>query len=151
MVEAVGAAYWPTYFGKIRDCLRPDGIAALQVITIADRFFDAYRKSSDFIQHYIFPGGMLPSPAALGEEARRAGLERTAWHGFGEDYARTLALWRERFEAAWHDIAAQGFDDRFRRIWRYYLAYCEAGFRTGSIDVVQLALRPRPGVADGAG
>jgi cyclopropane-fatty-acyl-phospholipid synthase len=140
MFEAVGEEYWPDYFAKIRQCLKPGGKAGLQIITIADRSFASYRKRADFIQRYIFPGGMLPSPAALRQQVAQAGL---TWAGnleFGLDYAETLKLWRERFRAAWPDINAQGFDERFRRMWEYYLSYCEAGFRAGNIDVTQLTL-----------
>jgi cyclopropane-fatty-acyl-phospholipid synthase len=140
MFEAVGEEYWPDYFGKIRQCLKPGGKAGLQIITIADRSFASYRKRADFIQRYIFPGGMLPSPTALRQQVAQAGL---TWAGnleFGLDYAETLKLWRERFRAAWPDISAQGFDERFRRMWEYYLSYCEAGFRAGNIDVTQLTL-----------
>ena len=141
MFEAVGEAYWPAYFGKLREVLKPDGVAGLQIITIADAYFDAYRRSADFIQQYIFPGGMLPSNAALARQTRAVGLEITRRVAFGHHYARTLGLWGERFENAWECVRCQGFDERFRRLWRYYLGYCEAGFRTGSTDVVQLALR----------
>ncbi|MEP0707240.1 MAG: cyclopropane-fatty-acyl-phospholipid synthase family protein [Parvibaculum sp.] len=140
MFEAVGEEYWPDYFGKIRQCLKPGGKAGLQIITIADRSFASYRKRADFIQRYIFPGGMLPSPTVLRQQVAQAGL---TWAGnleFGLDYAETLKLWRERFRAAWPDISAQGFDERFRRMWEYYLSYCEAGFRAGNIDVTQLTL-----------
>ncbi len=142
MFEAVGERFWPTYFRTLRERMLPGGAAGLQLITIADRYFEAYRRNVDFIQAYIFPGGMLPSPAALDREAARAGLVRSSEIGFGESYARTLALWNERFHVAWPTIVRLGFDERFRRIWTYYLAYCEAGFRTRSIDVVQTVLRP---------
>ncbi len=142
MMEAVGEAYWPTFFGKLRERLAPGGIAGLQVITVADRHFEAYRQSPDFIQRYIFPGGMLPSPRALARAYGAAGLQEVEREAFGRHYARTLGHWHARFQAAWQDIARQGFDERFKRIWTYYLAYCEAGFRSGSIDVVQTALRP---------
>ncbi len=142
MFEAVGERYWPTFFAKLRSSLTPDGRAGLQMITLADRHFADYRRSPDFIQRYVFPGGMLPSPTALAREYAAAGLEPVTTEAFGADYARTLGIWRERFQAAWHDITGLGFDERFRRIWHYYLAYCEAGFRTGSIDVVQTVLRP---------
>lgn len=141
MFEAVGEAYWPTFFKKVSSTLVPGGVAGLQIITIADRHFESYRRGSDFIQQYIFPGGMLPSTGALAEHTRRVGLEITRKVAFGGDYARTLALWGERFETAWDGIRQLGFDERFRRVWRYYLGYCEAGFRSGSTDVVQLALR----------
>jgi len=142
MFEAVGERFWPTYFATLRERLLPDGAAGLQLIIIADRYFDAYRRNVDFIQAYIFPGGMLPSPAALDRQAAQAGLARTSELGFGLSYARTLAIWNERFQAAWPKVRELGFDERFRRIWTYYLAYCEAGFRTGAIDVVQTVLRP---------
>ena len=142
MFEAVGERFWPAYFATLRERLLPGGAAGLQLITIADRYFEAYRRNVDFIQAYIFPGGMLPSSGALDRQAARAGLERTSEIGFGDSYARTLALWNERFQAAWPSICELGFDERFRRIWTYYLAYCEAGFRTRSIDVIQTVLRP---------
>lgn len=140
MFEAVGERYWPAYFGKIQEVLAPGGRAGLQIITIQDDLFESYRHRADFIQKYIFPGGMLPSERRLKEETSRAGL---AWAGvsrFGEHYADTLAEWAQRFEAAWSDIASLGFDERFRRLWRFYLSYCEAGFRTGRTDVIQLSL-----------
>ena len=142
MFEAVGERFWPAYFRTLQERLLPDGAAGLQLITIADRYFEAYRRNVDFIQAYIFPGGMLPSPAALDREAAKAGLVRTAELGFGPSYARTLALWNERFQQAWPRVREAGFDERFRRIWTYYLAYCQAGFETGAIDVVQTVLRP---------
>jgi cyclopropane-fatty-acyl-phospholipid synthase len=146
MFEAVGERYWPTFFSALRERLAPGGRAALQVITIADRFFDSYRRNVDFIQRYIFPGGMLPSPGVLAREIGRAGLALVRQECFGLHYAQTLAEWNRRFQAAWPDIArmpseaAAGFDQRFKRMWEYYLAYCEAGFRAASIDVAQLAL-----------
>jgi cyclopropane-fatty-acyl-phospholipid synthase len=142
MFEAVGERFWPAYFDAVRERLLPGGLAGLQLITIADRYFEAYRRNVDFIQAYIFPGGMLPSPSALDRQAANAGLVRTSELGFGESYARTLAIWNERFQQAWPSVCELGFDERFRRIWTYYLAYCEAGFRTRSIDVVQTVLRP---------
>jgi cyclopropane-fatty-acyl-phospholipid synthase len=140
MFEAVGEKYWPAYFGKIRSVLAPGGRAGLQIITIRDHDFESYRRRADFIQKYIFPGGMLPSEQRLREETSRAGL---GWDGasrFGQDYADTLAQWLRNFDSAWEGIAPLGFDERFRRLWRFYLAYCEAGFRTGRTDVIQLAL-----------
>lgn len=139
MIEAVGEEYWPIFFGKLAECLAPGGRAALQAITIDETLFPRYRRSADFIQKYVFPGGMLPSAAALRREGERAGL---AWLGadrFGTHYADTLAAWRRRFHAAWDRIAALGFDERFKRLWTYYLAYCEGGFRAGNIDVRQVA------------
>lgn len=140
MFEAVGERYWPTYFGKLADVLKPGGKAGLQIITIAEAGFPAYRRGVDFIQRYIFPGGMLPSASVLKDQIRRAGLTLNGETAFGLDYARTLAIWRERFLQAWPEIARQGFDERFRRMWEYYLAYCEGGFRAGYIDVVQTSL-----------
>jgi cyclopropane-fatty-acyl-phospholipid synthase len=140
MFEAVGERHWPTYFGKVRDCLEPGGRAALQIITIADRWFDSYRRGVDFIQRYIFPGGMLPSMTALAQHCARAGLAIDRSDFYGQHYARTLAAWNQRFQAAWHELEPMGFDRRFKRMWEFYLAYCEAGFRAGSIDVVQTSL-----------
>ncbi len=140
MLEAVGEKYWPLYFAMLRDRLVPGGRAALQVITIDDRLYDAYRNDVDFIQRYIFPGGHLPSPSRLREPVRGAGLEWQGAERIGLHYARTLKIWGRSFEAAWPDILLLGFDERFRRMWRYYLAYCEAGFKTGRIDVLQAAL-----------
>ena len=141
MLEAVGERFWPVYFDRLQNRLAPGGVAALQVITIADRMFDAYRRGTDFIQRYVFPGGMLPSPEVLRAHTAQAGLVWRDDHGFGEDYARTLAAWRDRFLGAWDEIHPLGFDQRFQRLWRYYLAYCEAGFRSGTIDVKQIALQ----------
>ncbi len=140
MFEAVGEAYWPTFFGKLESVLAPGGLAGLQIITIADDLFEGYRRRPDFIQKYIFPGGMLPSDKRLREETARAGLAWRSCEGFAQDYARTLSEWGERFEAVWPEVSKLGFDDRFRRLWRYYLGYCEAGFRTGRTDVVHLTL-----------
>ncbi|MES2722594.1 MAG: cyclopropane-fatty-acyl-phospholipid synthase family protein [Pseudomonadota bacterium] len=140
MFEAVGERYWPTYFNKIHQLLKPGGRAGLQIITIQDELFEGYRKRADFIQKYIFPGGMLPSESRLKAETTRAGLTWTGISRFGPDYADTLAEWSERFDARWDDIKGDGFDEKFRRIWRFYLSYCDAGFRTGRTDVVQLGL-----------
>ncbi|WP_235830224.1 SAM-dependent methyltransferase [Algihabitans albus] len=140
MFEAVGEKYWPAYFAKVQESLRPGGRAALQVITIADGFFERYRRGADFIQRYIFPGGMLPSPSVLRQEITTAGLRWVDDHGYGRHYERTLADWHERFDAAWPQLTTLGFDSYFQRMWKYYLAYCEAGFATGRIDVRQLTL-----------
>ncbi len=140
MFEAVGEQYWPAYFSKVRDCLTPGGLAGLQIITIDDRSFESYRKGVDFIQRYVFPGGMLPSPSALKRQVSQAGLSWKTNVEFGLDYAETLARWRDRFQSAWPEIREMGFDERFRRLWDFYLAYCEAGFRTGNVDVTQLTL-----------
>ena len=140
MFEAVGEAYWPTFFAVLRERLAVGGVAAMQVITIEEARFPVYRRYADFIQRYIFPGGMLPTASALSREISRAGLRLTDRITFGASYARTLALWHERFQQAWPQIKAMGFDERFKRTWEYYLAYCEAGFRAGSIDVCQIRL-----------
>lgn len=140
MFEAVGERYWPAYFGAIRDRLTPGGRAGLQIITIRDELFDDYRRRPDFIQKHIFPGGMLPSEQRLRAETDSAGLSWAGIGRFGQHYADTLAEWAHRFEAAWDEIRPLGFDERFRRLWRFYLSYCEAGFRTGRTNVVQLTL-----------
>lgn len=140
MFEAVGEKYWPAYFGKIAEVLSPGGRASLQIITIQDELFDDYRRRADFIQRYIFPGGMLISEARLRAETEAAGLTWTGITRFGQHYADTLAEWTRRFDAAWDDIRQLGFDERFRRLWGFYLAYCEAGFRTERTNVIQLGL-----------
>jgi cyclopropane-fatty-acyl-phospholipid synthase len=141
MFEAVGEAYWPTFFEKVHAVLAPGGRAGLQIITIADHLFDGYRRRPDFIQKYIFPGGMLPSQSRLQAEIRRAGLVWDRSYGFAPDYARTLNTWATRFQSAWPEISRMGFDERFRRLWLYYLGYCEAGFTTGRTDIIHLSLR----------
>ncbi|MDJ1465072.1 cyclopropane-fatty-acyl-phospholipid synthase family protein [Nitratireductor sp. GZWM139] len=140
MFEAVGEENWPLYFARVRDLLVEDGRALLQVITIDETRFDHYRRNADFIQKYIFPGGMLPSPAAFINAAGTAGMAVVDELRFGPDYATTLAEWETRFRASWEKIEALGFDERFYRMWLYYLAYCRTGFRTGRIDVVQFEL-----------
>ncbi len=140
MFEAVGEKYWPTYFQTIHDRLKPDGRAGLQIITIQDELFEGYRRRADFIQRYIFPGGMLISESRLRQETGRAGLAWSEPDRFGLDYAATLAIWKQRFGAAWDEIRRLGFDERFRSIWEFYLSYCEAGFRTGRTDVIQIGL-----------
>ncbi len=135
MIEAVGEQYWPVYFKAIHDRLVDGGHAVVQAITICEKRYEAYRSSVDFIQRYIFPGGMLPTPTIISEQAKQAGLVASCAETFGQSYAKTLAIWRQRFLAHWPSIMPQGFDERFRRMWEYYLAYCEAGFRNGTIDV----------------
>ncbi|MEO1249978.1 MAG: cyclopropane-fatty-acyl-phospholipid synthase family protein [Pseudomonadota bacterium] len=137
MIEAVGEKYWPTYFAALRDRLVEGGRAGIQAITIRQDMFDTYRRSPDFIQRHIFPGGMLPTRDILSDLGAHTGLPLVSERAFGLDYARTLEQWRERFEAAWPTLTPLGFDERFRRLWTYYLHYCEAGFRGGSIDVHQ--------------
>ena len=138
MIEAVGEHFWPHYFSQLRDRLLPGGLVGLQAITIQDRFFQTYRREVDFIQRYVFPGGMLPSPEVLKSLGERFGVPVIRERVFGQDYARTLATWRNNFRAAWPNLTPLGFDDRFRRLWEYYLAYCEAGFLSGNIDVRQV-------------
>lgn len=140
MFEAVGERYWPVFFDKLAAVLKPGGLAGLQVITIDDRYFETYRRGVDFIQRYVFPGGMLPSPSVFAARAAQAGLKQGATVCFGQDYAVTVDRWRQCFSDRWATIEPLGFDERFRRLWNYYLSYCEAGFRTGSIDVMQTVL-----------
>ena len=140
MFEAVGEKYWPVYFDTLRRCLKPGRSATLQIITIADHRWEIYRASVDFIQKYIFPGGMLPSPSILRQEARRAGLSVQGSMEFGESYSRTLRLWHETFNARWDEVVRHGFDDRFRRMWNFYLASCAAAFHGGNCDVTQITL-----------
>ncbi|MGB6536688.1 MAG: cyclopropane-fatty-acyl-phospholipid synthase family protein [Xanthobacteraceae bacterium] len=135
MIEAVGERYWPVYFAKLRESLHQGGVAVLQAITIAEQRFAAYRSRPDFIQRRIFPGGMLPTRSIIEQEAARAGLKLVHHESFGDSYAKTLAEWRGRFKRACPYIQESGFDDRFRRLWEYYLAYCEVGFRLGTVDV----------------
>jgi cyclopropane-fatty-acyl-phospholipid synthase len=142
MLEAVGEAYWPAYFDTLARGLTPEGLAVLQVITIAEDRFQAYRRDSDFIQKHVFPGGFLPTKTALRVEAERAGLRLKETQCFGHSYALTLAAWRRRFVERWPDIAALGFDNRFRNKWEYYLCYCEAGFLEGWIDVGLYVFEP---------
>jgi cyclopropane-fatty-acyl-phospholipid synthase len=143
MLEGVGERYWPVFFARLRDVVKPGGRIGIQAITIADHYFDAYRKGCDFIQRHVFPGGMLPSPAVLERETARAGLVETDRHTFGADYGRTLDEWNRRFQAAWSEVRELGFDDRFKRLWEYYLAYCAAGFKVGFTDVLQIGLTRR--------
>ncbi|MGD8206790.1 MAG: cyclopropane-fatty-acyl-phospholipid synthase family protein, partial [Thiohalocapsa sp.] len=144
MFEAVGEAYWPVYMDRIRSRLRPGGRAALQVITIDASMFDDYKASPDFIQQYIFPGGMLPTVERFDRAAADAGLAIVARSFHAADYARTLAAWRARFEARLDEVRALGYDERFIRMWRYYLSYCEAGFLDERINVMQVALAHDP-------
>ena len=141
MFEAVGETYWPIFFRTLASQLKPGGRACIQTITISEAIFPQYRRGTDFIQQYIFPGGMLPSQTAFAEQARRVGLEVVDTLAFGQDYATTLALWRERYLARLEAVRGQGFDKRFTLLWEFYLAYCEAGFAQQTIDVVQFTLR----------
>ncbi len=141
MIEAVGERYWPDYFATLKRHVAPGGSALVQAIVIADDMFDGYRRRPDFIQTYVFPGGMLLSPASLREQCRLAGLKVAELYSFGLDYARTLETWLGRFDHVADQVARLGFDERFRRMWRYYLAYCAAGFSTRRTDVLQAHFR----------
>ena len=143
MFEAVGETYWDSYFRTVAQRLKPGGRACIQTITIDDDLFERYRVGTDFIQQYIFPGGMLPSPAVFRAHAERHGLEVINASAFGLDYARTLQLWHQAFIEQLPAVRAQGFDQAFIQTWRFYLSYCEAGFRAGSIDLYQFTLRKR--------
>ena len=141
MFEAVGLEYWDSFFTTLRSKLKPGGRACIQSITIRDDLFDRYRKSTDFIQQYIFPGGLLPSVSAFHAQAKKAGLEVVNQLAFGQDYAETLRRWRAAFLARDVRVRQLGFDSRFMRIWEFYLAYCEAAFATGNTNVVQFTLQ----------
>lgn len=140
MFEAVGEKYWPTYFDTVRNRLKPGKNATLQIITIANKRFENYRKEVDFIQKYIFPGGMLPSPEALHREVERAGMVVAGSIEFGESYSQTLRRWFETFNAKWDQIQPLGFDTRFQRMWNFYLTSCAAAFHSGSCDVTQITI-----------
>jgi cyclopropane-fatty-acyl-phospholipid synthase len=142
MFEAVGEAYWPSYFSTLRRSLAAGGRAVLQVISIAEDRYEDYKRDTDFIQAHIFPGGFLPSKTAFAMAAEKAGLAIVYAEYFGESYAETLAEWRRRFNLNWSKIAPLGFDERFKRLWNYYLEYCEAGFREGAVDVGLYTLVP---------
>jgi len=144
MLEAVGEAYWPTFFANLRQRLNPQGAAVLQVITIDQSRFESYRRRPEFIQRYIFPGGMLPTTEILGQLVDKSGLRLTSSEFFGESYALTLADWHRRFLEAWPSIKALGFDERFKRMWEYYLAYCRLGFEIGVLNVGLHKIVPNP-------
>ncbi len=141
MFEAVGEQYWPAFFNTVRERLKPGCNATLQIITITEERFEVYRKGVDFIQKYIFPGGMLPSPGALREEIGKAGLDLVRSIEFGESYSQTLRRWHETFNTRWDEVQAIGFDDRFKRMWNFYLTSCAAAFHSGNCDVTQITIR----------
>ena len=141
MFEAVGQKYWPIYFETIKHCLKPGKQATLQIITVHDARWDVYRKSVDFIQKYIFPGGMLPSPTVLRQEVTKAGLRVHHSIEFGKSYSQTLRRWFDVFNDQWDTINDMGFDDRFRRMWNFYLTSCAATFESGNCDVTQITLQ----------
>ncbi len=140
MFEAVGEKYWPTYFNTVRNCLKPGANATLQIITVQDKRWDTYRNGVDFIQKYIFPGGMLPSPKVLRQEVEKSGLSVKGSIEFGESYSQTLRRWYDTFNEKWADVEKQGFDERFRRMWNFYLTSCAATFHSGNCDVTQITI-----------
>ncbi|MEO9684177.1 MAG: cyclopropane-fatty-acyl-phospholipid synthase family protein [Tateyamaria sp.] len=144
MFEAVGQKYWPTYFDTVRERLKPGKTATLQIITVQDKRWDVYQRGVDFIQKYIFPGGMLPSRSALRDQIVKAGLGIERSVEFGQSYNITLRRWHETFNEKWDQIAEMGFDDRFRRMWNFYLTSCAATFESANCDVTQITIK-RPG------
>lgn len=140
MFEAVGMEYWRQYFSKLNECLKPGGKVGLQIITIHDDLFDDYASRADFIQKYVFPGGMLPSVSKLRELGDNHGFEFNLERVFGHDYATTLRIWAQKFDAAWQNGKIKGFDNGFRKLWDFYLAYCIAGFDSKRTNVVHLSL-----------
>ena len=144
MFEAVGEKHWPEYFQTIAKCLKTGGKACIQTIVIAEELFERYRHNTDFIQQYVFPGGMLPSRASFKESAAKAGLQIDAEFSFGADYAKTLCMWRDSFNQKLDEVRCLGFDEAFIRLWNFYLMYCAAGFAERNIDVVQFTLSHQP-------
>ena len=140
MIEAVGEKYLNKYFSMIKNNLKPGGISAIQAIIIKDELFDQYRKSEDFIQKYIFPGGFLPSLKSIKDHTVKSGLQLTEYNSYGIHYSNTLKKWRENFIDSWSDISKQGFDQSFKKIWNFYFSYCEAGFKSKNIDLIQFSL-----------
>jgi cyclopropane-fatty-acyl-phospholipid synthase len=140
MIESIPRSLWAPYFRRLRELTRPGGTVGLQVIVVDDAFWASSDRNPDFIRRYVFPGGQVPAPKVLRALARGHGLGWVEDHGYGASYARTLHAWRERFDAHEGEVASLGFDERFRRMWRYYLSYCEGGFRAGRTDVRQLVL-----------
>lgn len=144
MFEAVGEKYWPVYFETLRERLKPGKHATLQIITVAHRRWQVYKRGVDFIQKYIFPGGMLPSPVVLRQEIEKAGLTVARSIEFGESYSQTLRRWHETFNDRWDDVAALGFDERFKRMWNFYLTSCASTFHSGNCDVTQITVTRAP-------
>ena len=140
MFEAVGEKYWPVYFETLHDRLKPGKNATLQIITVEHRRWHVYKRGVDFIQKYIFPGGMLPSPVVLRQEIEKAGLHVAQSIEFGESYSQTLRRWHDTFNARWDQVQALGFDDRFRRMWNFYLTSCAGTFHSGNCDVTQITV-----------
>jgi cyclopropane-fatty-acyl-phospholipid synthase len=140
MFEAVGEKHWPEYFEAIANCLKASGKACIQTIVIAEELFERYRHNTDFIQQYVFPGGMLPSRSSFRASAAKAGLKVEGEFAFGSDYAKTLCMWRDNFNQQLQEVRKLGFDEAFIRLWNFYLMYCAAGFSERNIDVVQFTL-----------
>jgi cyclopropane-fatty-acyl-phospholipid synthase len=140
MIEAVGEKYLDKYFNTIKDNLKIGGIGAIQAIVIKDELFDRYRKNEDFIQKYIFPGGFLPSLDSIKSHCKHSGLELNGYNSYGSHYSNTLKEWRANFARSWNDISRQGFDLSFKKIWDFYFSYCEAGFKSKNIDLIQFSL-----------
>ena len=140
MIEAVGEKYLNKYFSMIKNNLKSGGVGAIQAIIIKDELFDQYRKSEDFIQKYIFPGGFLPSLQSIKDHTKKSGLQLTKYNSYGIHYSNTLKKWRENFVNSWSDISKQGFDQSFKKIWNFYFSYCEAGFKSKNIDLIQFSL-----------
>ena len=140
MIEAVGQNYLPGYFKKIKDSLYQNGIAAIQAITIDEKIYNRYKLKTDFIQKYIFPGGFLPSKQEILKLSNKNGLSFDKCNSYGLDYSNTLRIWRNDFQKKWDIISKQGFDETFRRMWNFYLSYCEAGFKAKNIDLIQFSM-----------
>ena len=143
MIEAVGQNYLENYFKTIKTNLVRDGSAAIQAITIDDNLFDRYKTKEDFIQKYIFPGGFLPSKKKLYDLSQNNGLAINQYNSYGLHYSNTLKIWRDEFFKKWEEISKQGFDNKFKRMWHFYLSYCEAGFKSKNIDLIQFSLQNR--------
>ncbi len=141
MIEAVGEKYLNQYFSTIKNNLKPNGVGAIQAIIIKDELFNRYRKNQDFIQKYIFPGGFLPSLQSIKEYSQKTGLTLKDYNSYGQHYSHTLRKWRENFIGSWSNISKQGFDASFKKIWDFYFSYCEAGFRSKNIDLIQFSVR----------
>ena len=143
MIEAVGEKYLNQYFKKIKDSLNSGGIAAIQGITIRDDLYDRYRNNEDFIQKYIFPGGFLPSLNHINSILDANQLKLDEINSYSSDYAKTLKIWKNNFLKTWDNISPLGFDDYFKRMWEFYLSYCEAGFKAKNIDLIQFSMSNR--------
>ena len=141
MIEAVGEKHLNKYFSTIKNNLKPNGVGVIQAIIIKDELFSRYRKNQDFIQKYIFPGGFLPSLQSIKDYSKKTGLILKGYNSYGLHYSHTLSKWRENFIGSWNNIAKQGFDSSFKKIWDFYFSYCEAGFRAKNIDLIQFSVR----------